>query len=55
MAGNRTNFQVGLQFSADTKQAKAQLADLSRSLENLVKTNITSGLPLTGQIKIRYF
>lgn len=50
MAGNKTNFQVGLQFSADTKQAKAQLADLSRSLENLVKTNMTN-LPLTDQIK----
>lgn len=50
MAGNRANLQVGLQFSADTKQAKAQLADLSRSLENLVKTNMTN-LPLTDQIK----
>ena len=50
MAVNKTNYQVGLQFSADTKQAKAQLMELSKSLENLVKTNMTN-LPLTDKIK----
>lgn len=51
MAGNKANFQVGLQFSADTKQAKAQMMELSKSLESLVKTNMSSGLPLTKEIK----
>ena len=50
MAGSKVNFQVGLQFSADTKQAKAQLTDLSKSLENLVKNNMTN-LPLTDKIR----
>ena len=45
------NLNINLSFTADTAKAKAQMTDLQRSLDNLIRSSVsTKQLPITDDL-----